>query len=113
VKERFLVQVNKPPSTTIYSFAYDFNTTVKAALMNLLKDTPHAQAERFGLYYPMKGIWLEESKTLEFYEIDPTVSQLWILNAFTLLWFGLLCFLYLNNRFFLFFFFSFFFSHQS
>lgn len=74
LKERLLIQINKPPSTTTYSFTYDFNTTVKAALLSLLKDSPNSQSERFGLYYPMRGIWLEEGKTLEFYEIDSSVG---------------------------------------
>jgi len=68
--------VNKPPSSTIYSFVYDFNTTVKVALISLLKDATNSSVgpnEKFGLYYPMKGIWLDESKTLEYYDIDPQV----------------------------------------
>jgi len=96
--------VNKPPSTTIYSFAYDLNTTVKVALISLLKDSANAGSnEKFGLYYPMKGIWLDEAKTLEFYDIEPQVISLKIIVFLPFLFFYFFYFFF--NFFFFFFFF--------
>lgn len=71
IKEKYVIQICKPPSPVVYSFTYDFNTTVKMAILNLLKDSNQIdQVDRFGLYYQTKGLWLDDTKTLEYYEID-------------------------------------------
>lgn len=70
-KEKLTVQVVRPPNRAVYSFNHEFTTTVRAALAALLSSTPDVEVDKYGFYYAMRGIWLDGSKPLEYYDIEP------------------------------------------
>ncbi|KAI8905244.1 hypothetical protein DFJ77DRAFT_443742 [Powellomyces hirtus] len=64
-----------PPSTTPHPFKYGFNMLVKDAVASLkAAHLPSEDEGRYGLYYPRLGIWLEDSRTVFSYDLQPEKS---------------------------------------
>ena len=64
-----------PPSTAKTVFEYNFDVKVKDAITNLRAQS-HLVGDRYGLYWPRSGMWLEDSKSLFYYEL----RQVWSLQ---------------------------------
>ncbi|KNC98322.1 uncharacterized protein SPPG_06715 [Spizellomyces punctatus DAOM BR117] len=58
-----------PPSTTPHHFAYSFTVLVKDAVAQL-REEHLTKEEKYGLYYPRLGIWLDDGRTLFSYDLQ-------------------------------------------
>lgn len=71
-----------PPSHTPHIFEYGFDVLVKEAVASVraahLENA--AAEEKYGLYYPRLGIWLDDGKTLFSYDLQLEVGAIVALN---------------------------------
>ena len=66
------VRVTVPPSTESMEFDFGSELLVGGAVARLRTEKKIESKERYGLYFPQHGVWLDDSKTMLSYEIDAT-----------------------------------------
>jgi hypothetical protein len=87
------VQVVSPPDTNFCELEYNGLLKVKEAADKVVSmlNVPKDELSRFGLYFPGKGIWLDDNKQLASYEFGPHV------RCFIFIFFIFFFFSSLNN----------------
>ncbi|KAI9011465.1 ras guanine nucleotide exchange factor domain-containing protein [Gaertneriomyces semiglobifer] len=60
-----------PPSSVRHTLEYGFDAVVKDVVAKLREEHVGNKEEKYGLYYPRYGIWLEDGKTLFSYDLQP------------------------------------------